>query len=142
MASNASSNPGWSSNRSGPSSRRRRSYSSRRRGSPRARMFTITPRSSAPRRPRTFAKIMPEPPSDLPTPRAIDLLARLTTLAQELAGAFRPATVLEIVTQTLSQLLQPDRLCVALLDAETNRLAVTHDTSPVHASTTDPLLLL
>jgi len=70
------------------------------------------------------------------------LLARLTTLAQELAGAFRPATVLEIITQTLSQLLQPDRLCVALLDAETNRLAVTHDTSPVHASTNDPLLLL
>src|SRR5213592_1656588 len=106
-------------------------------------MFTITPRSSAPRRPRTFAKIMPEPPSDLPTPRAIDLLARLTTLAQELAGAFRPATVLEIVTQTLSQLLQPDRLCVALLlDAETNELAVTHDTSPVRASTRDPLLLL
>jgi len=85
---------------------------------------------------------MPEPPSDLPSPRATDLLARLTALSQELAGAFRPATVLNIVTQTLSQLLRPDRFCVVLLDAKTNGLAVTHDTSLVPTSTNDPLLLL
>src|SRR5207244_1072427 len=41
---------------------------------------------------------MPKPPSSPATPRpAPELLARLTTLAQELAAAFRPATVLEAV---------------------------------------------
>ena len=70
------------------------------------------------------------------------MLARLTTLSQELAGAFRPATVVEVVARTLGEILQPDRLCVILLDAETNRLAVTHDTNPVPARTDDPLLQL
>ena len=67
---------------------------------------------------------------------------RLTTLAQELAGAFRPATVVEIVARTLIELLKPDRLSVILLDAETNRLAVTYDTNPAPARTDDPLLQL
>jgi len=35
------------------------------------------------------------------------LLARLTTLAQELAGAFRPATVTELVALALAELLKP-----------------------------------
>ena len=67
---------------------------------------------------------------------------RLTTLAQELAGAFRPATVIELVARALDELLKPDRLSVILLDAETNRLAVTYDTHPVPATTDDPLLQL
>ncbi len=67
---------------------------------------------------------------------------RLTTLAQELAGAFRPATVVEMVARTLIELLKPDRLSVILLDAETNRLAVTYDTNPAPARTDDPLLQL
>jgi len=70
------------------------------------------------------------------------LLARLTTLAQELAGAFRPATVIEAVARALAELLKPDRLSVILLDAESNRLAVTYDTHPVPARTDDPLLQL
>jgi two-component system NtrC family sensor kinase len=70
------------------------------------------------------------------------LLARLTTLSQELAGAFRPATVIELVTRTLQELLKPDRLTVVLLDGETNQLAVTHDTNAVPARTDDPLLQL
>jgi len=70
------------------------------------------------------------------------LLARLTTLAQELAGAFRPTTVVELVARALAELLQPDRLSVILLDAESNRLAVTYDTHPVPARTDDPLLQL
>jgi two-component system, NtrC family, sensor kinase len=70
------------------------------------------------------------------------LLARLTTLAQELAGAFRPATVIELVARALDDLLRPDRLSVILLDAESNRLAVTYDTHPVPATTDDPLLQL
>src|SRR5207244_1346423 len=69
-------------------------------------------------------------------------LARLTSLSQELAGAFRPATVVELVTRTLQELLKPDRLTVVLLDAETNQLAVTHDTNAVPARTYDPLLQL
>ena len=70
------------------------------------------------------------------------MLARLTTLAQELAGAFRPATVIELVARALAELLKPDRLSVILLDAESNRLAVTYDTHPVPARTDDPLLQL
>ena len=70
------------------------------------------------------------------------MLARLTTLAQELAGAYRPATVIELVARALDEALKPDRLSVILLDAETNRLAVTYDTQPVPASTDDPLLQL
>src|SRR2546421_11757265 len=86
---------------------------------------------------------MPKPPSSPATPRpAPELLARLTTLAQELAGAFRPATVIEAVARALAELLKPDRLSVILLDAESNRLAVTYDTHPVPARTDDHLLLL
>ena len=70
------------------------------------------------------------------------MLARLTTLAQELTGAYRPATVIELVARALGETLKPDRLSVILLDAETNRLAVTYDTQPVPASTDDPLLQL
>src|SRR5216117_2704063 len=86
---------------------------------------------------------MPKPPSSPATPRpAPELLARLTTLAQELAGAFRPATVIEAVARALAELLKPDRLSVILLYAESNRLAVTYDTHPVPARTDDPLLQL
>jgi two-component system NtrC family sensor kinase len=70
------------------------------------------------------------------------LPARLTTLAQELAGAFRPATVVELVARALTELLKPDRLTIVLLDTETNRLAVTYDTQPAPAGTDDPLLQL
>ncbi|HEX4574595.1 MAG TPA: ATP-binding protein [Gemmatimonadales bacterium] len=86
---------------------------------------------------------MNKPPAKAADPRAaVALLARLTTLAQELAGAFRPATVVELVARTLVELLQPDRLSVILLDAESHRLAVTYDTNPVPARTDDPLLQL
>jgi signal transduction histidine kinase len=86
---------------------------------------------------------MPKPPSSTAATRsAVELLARLTTLAQELAGAFRPATVVELVARTLTELLKPDRLSVVLLDAESNRLAVTYDTNAVPARTDDPLLQL
>src|SRR5207245_2747696 len=68
------------------------------------------------KRPRTLARIMRKPPSKAAPPRprppssrapaaapapgprtAADLLTRLTTLAQELTGAFRPATVVELL---------------------------------------------
>src|SRR5213079_3133803 len=86
---------------------------------------------------------MPKPPSRAATPRpGIELLARLTILAQELAGAFRPASVIDLVARALAELLKPDRLSVVLLDAETNRLAVTYDTNAAPARTDDPLLQL
>jgi two-component system NtrC family sensor kinase len=75
-------------------------------------------------------------------PPQTDLLARLTVLSQELAGAFRPGTVVELIARTLTELLQPDRLSIILLHAETNRLAVMYDTNPVPALTDDPLLQL
>ncbi|MGH7548713.1 MAG: hybrid sensor histidine kinase/response regulator [Gemmatimonadales bacterium] len=78
----------------------------------------------------------------MPKPPQTNLLGQLTTFAQELAGAFRPATVVELVARTLTELLKPDRLSIVLLDAESNRLAVTYDTSAVPARTDDPLLQL
>ena len=63
-------------------------------------------------------------------------------LAQELAGAFRPTSVVELVARALVESLKPDRLSVVLLDTESNRLAVTYDTAPVPARTDDPLLQL
>src|SRR3989454_3571559 len=143
-ASKAASRSGSSSSSSGPSSRSSRSYRARRAASPRASASATSRKSCARRRPRTLARIMPKPPpSSAATPRpAPELLARLTTLAQELAGAFRPATVIELVARALAELLKPDRLSVILLDAESNRLAVTYDTHPVPARTDDPLLQL
>src|SRR5436309_3794460 len=86
---------------------------------------------------------MPKPPSSSATPRPTpDLLARLTTLARDLAGALQPASVIELVALALAELLKPDRLSVILLDAVSNRLAVTYDTHAVPARTDDPLLQL
>src|SRR2546422_4910807 len=142
-ASKAASRSGSSSSSSGPSSRSSRSYRARRAAAPRASASATSSKSCARRRPRTLARIMPKPPSSGATPRpAPELLARLTTLAQELAGAFRPATVVELVARALGELLEPDRLSVILLHPESNRLAVTYDTHPVPARTDDPLLQL
>src|SRR5207245_9060562 len=46
------------------------------------------------------------------------------------------------VSGTLRERPKPDRLTVVLLAAETNQLAVTHDTNAVPARTHDPLLQL
>src|SRR2546427_71303 len=142
-ASRPSSSPGSSSSRSGPCSTRKRSYRARRRASPRDRA-RITRRKSGPRsRPRTLATIMTTPPIDAATPRvALALLERLTTLSRELAGAFRPSSVVELVARALTELLRPDRLSIVLLDVETNRLAVAYDSAPVPTVTDDPLLQL
>src|SRR3989454_8985328 len=83
------------------------------------------------------------PPIDAATPRvALALLERLTTLSREVAGAFRPGTVVALVARALTELLRPDRLSIVLLDVETNRLAVAYDSAPVPAVTDDPLLQL
>ena len=70
------------------------------------------------------------------------VLARLITLSQELAGAYRPATIIEIVTRVLTEQLAPARLSVMLLDIDSNRLTVTYHNGPRPPSTDDPMLQL
>jgi signal transduction histidine kinase/CheY-like chemotaxis protein len=71
-----------------------------------------------------------------------EVLTRLTALSQELAGAFRPATIVEIVARVLTEQLAPGRLSVMLLDVDTNRLVVTYHNGPRPATTDEPLLQL
>src|SRR5436190_22246220 len=71
-----------------------------------------------------------------------EILTRLTALSQELAGAFRPATIVEIVARVLTEQLVPGRLSVMLLDVDSNRLVVTYHNGPRPATTDDPLLQL
>src|SRR6266576_4251780 len=71
-----------------------------------------------------------------------EVLTRLTALSQELAGAFRPATIVEIVARALTEQLAPARLSVMLLDIDTNRLVVTYHNGPRPATTDEPLLQL
>jgi two-component system NtrC family sensor kinase len=82
------------------------------------------------------------PPSGRTPPRAAEVLERLTTLSQELAGAYRPATVVEIMARALTDALLPERLSIVLLDIDANRLVVPYDSAPVPAVTDDPLLQL
>src|SRR5882672_10538789 len=71
-----------------------------------------------------------------------EVLTRLTALSQELAGAFRPVTIVEIVARVLTEQLAPGRLSVMLLDVDTNRLVVTYHNGPRPATTDEPLLQL
>jgi two-component system NtrC family sensor kinase len=71
-----------------------------------------------------------------------EILARLTALSQELAGAFRPVTIVEIVARVLTEQLAPGRLSIMLLDVASNRLVVNHHNGPRPATTDDPLLQL
>lgn len=70
------------------------------------------------------------------------MLETLITLSQELAGAFRPATIVEIVARTLTEQLAPGRLSVMLLDIDSNRLIVVYHNGPRPATTDEPLLQL
>ena len=70
------------------------------------------------------------------------MLERLISLSQELAGAFRPASIVEIIARTLTDQLAPGRLSVMLLDVDTNRLMVVYHNGPRPATTDDPLLQL
>src|SRR5256712_13858076 len=88
------------------------------------------PSKAAPPRPRPPSSREPAA-APAPGPRAAaDLLTRLTTLAQELTRAFRPATVVELLARALLELLKPDRLAVVPLDAGTNRLAGAYRIGP------------
>ena len=71
-----------------------------------------------------------------------DVLTRLTVLSQELAGAFRPATIVELVARALAEQLAPARLSVMLLDSDANRLTIAYHNGPRPATTDEPLLQL
>jgi len=75
-------------------------------------------------------------------PSVTDVLHRLTELSQELAGAFRPATIVELVARAITQQLAPERLSIMLLDVDSNRLVVAYHDGPRPATTDEPLLQL
>ncbi|HTR20083.1 MAG TPA: ATP-binding protein [Gemmatimonadales bacterium] len=70
------------------------------------------------------------------------VLSGLTELARELAGAYRPSTVVERVAAWLLTALTPDKLTVLALDGDTNSLAVAYDRGGDAAHIDDPLLQL
>jgi two-component system NtrC family sensor kinase len=76
------------------------------------------------------------------TSAVADILHRLTALSQELAGTFRPATIVELVARVLTEQLAPDRLSVMLLDPNDNRLHIAYHDGPRPATTEEPLLQL
>ncbi|HJS43702.1 MAG TPA: ATP-binding protein [Gemmatimonadales bacterium] len=71
-----------------------------------------------------------------------EALSCFTGLSHELAGAFRPTSIIEIVARILTEHLAPARLSVMLLDADTNRLNVAYNNGPRPATTDEPLLQL
>src|SRR5258707_8203032 len=75
-------------------------------------------------------------------PSVTDVLQRLTGLSQELAGAFRPATIIELVARAITEQLAPERLSIMLLDVDSNRLVVAYHDGPRPATTDEPLLQL
>jgi two-component system NtrC family sensor kinase len=79
---------------------------------------------------------MTEPPS------VTDVLHRLTELSQELAGTFRPATIVELVARAITEQLAPERLSIMLLDLDSNGLVVAYHNGPRPATTDEPLLQL
>ena len=75
-------------------------------------------------------------------PSVTDVLHRLTELSQELAGALRPATIIELVARAITEQLAPERLAIMLLDIDSNALVVAYHNGPRPATTDEPLLQL
>jgi two-component system NtrC family sensor kinase len=73
---------------------------------------------------------------------AVELLSRLTVLSQELASAYRPTTVVEIVARALTDVLAPAQLTIVLLDPDANHLTVVYELGGGPTRTDDPLLQL
>ena len=72
------------------------------------------------------------------TPSVTEVLHRLTGLSQELAGAFRPATIVELVARAITEQLAPERLSIMLLDVDSNRLVIAYHDGPRPAITVEP----
>lgn len=73
---------------------------------------------------------------------AVSVLDRLTAISQELSSAFRPSTVVDVMSRAFEEALHPARLSVVLLDLESNHLTIVHDQAPTSTQTDDPLLQL
>jgi two-component system NtrC family sensor kinase len=63
-------------------------------------------------------------------------------LSRELAGAYRPATVIDRLADALNALLAPDRLTIVAQDVETNRLQIAYHRGGDQPHIEDPLLQL
>jgi two-component system NtrC family sensor kinase len=73
---------------------------------------------------------------------ALEILDRLTQVSEELASAFRPATVVDVIAAVCTEVLAPDQMTIVLLDIESNRLDIKYDTARAPTRTDDPLLQL
>jgi two-component system NtrC family sensor kinase len=82
---------------------------------------------------------MSPPSDDRVVPRG---LQRLTSFAQELAGSFRPATIVDRLAAALTELLSPDQLAILLLDAPSNQLKVAYRSGDVTERTDHSLFPL
>ena len=71
-----------------------------------------------------------------------DVLGRLTDLSRELAGAYRPTTVIDRLAGALTELLASDRLTIVSLDVDTNRLQIAYHRGGDRPHIDDPLLQL
>jgi two-component system NtrC family sensor kinase len=72
----------------------------------------------------------------------IDVLARLTALSREFAGAYRPATVIERLAAAVTELLAPTSLTILGLDVDTNRLQIAFHRGGERPHIDDPLMQL
>ena len=70
------------------------------------------------------------------------MLARLTALSRDLAGAYRPATVIERLAAAINELLAPQRLTIVALDVDSNRLQIAYHRGGERPHLEDPLLQL
>ena len=70
------------------------------------------------------------------------MLARLTALSRDLAGAYRPATVIERLAAAITDLLAPQRLTIVALDVDSNRLQIAYHRGGDRPHIEDPLLQL
>jgi two-component system NtrC family sensor kinase len=79
------------------------------------------------------------PPNRSPRP---DVLGRLSTLSRDLAGAYRPATVIQRLAEAVTDLLVPARLTILALDVDNNRLQIAYHRGGEPPHIDDPLLQL
>ena len=63
-------------------------------------------------------------------------------LSRELAGAYRPATVIERLAAAITELLTPDRLTIVAVDVDSNRLQIAYHRGGDRPHIEDPLLQL
>ena len=61
-------------------------------------------------------------------------------LSRELAGAYRPATVIERLAAAITELLTPDRLTIVAVDVDSNRLQIAYHRGGDRPHIEDPLL--